>query len=150
MKHSGCLLDDSYGEIKLLPQPLAFNCNIKGRKLKAEVIAEIRNPLNWYYRIKFSDGYTSDFYASQSGTWYDAANDDKSKPFKSPYVFAIQNDLKDIVCFNTSDAHYCFQLPVAGVETNVFVFFSNSDEFGPLYIVRYNGDYRFTLKRKGK
>lgn len=149
MKHAGCQLDESYGEITFLDNPLEFTCEVKRVKLKAKVIACIDNPGAWMYRIAFSNGYTSDFYSTPGGKWMDAANDDPARKITTPYPFAIKTQLSDLAGLTKSRPVYCFQLKIKGTEKNVFVAFNQDEDEGNSYTVRYDGDYQFDLKRKG-
>jgi hypothetical protein len=149
MKHAGCQLDESFGEVEVFDKAVEFTCLVKGVKLKAKVIASINNPMHWMYRISFSNGYTSDFYCGSSGKWWDAANDDPERKITTPYPFAIQQQLTDLSGLTKSRPVYCFQLKLKGIEKNVFVAFNEDEDEGSNYSVRYDGDYRFSLKRKG-
>lgn len=149
MKHAGCQLDESYGEITVLNNPLEFTCEVKGVKLKAKVIACIDNPTAWMYRISFSNGYTSDFYSTPGGTWRDAANDDENRKITTPYPFAIKEQLSDLAGLTKLRPVYCFQTKIKGIEKNVFVAVNEDEDEGTTYKVRYDGDYQFSLKRVG-
>jgi hypothetical protein len=149
MLYTGRLLNEEYGEVKILT-PLSFKCEVKGTELTATVIAKLNNPVHFFYRIRFSDGYQSDFSPTQEGKWYDMANEkefrDTTKHPYTPYAEAIQNDLRDIHLFETYEEAYCFRILVGGAMTNVYVV-KDSEENGGEYNIRFNGKYQFSLKK---
>ena len=153
---TGILLNETYGEYKELETPLLFQCTVNGKHLTASIIGWVNHPINYIYRVEFSDGYVSDYYCNDYGKWFDSANEKEIKGAterlknKAPYEFAIQNDLKDVHSFTHNERTHIFKTAVDGQDTNVYVHYSNSAEFGPQYSVYYNGDYQFTLEKKGK
>jgi hypothetical protein len=152
MLYTGRLLGQDYGELKMLT-PLSFKCDVKGMELIATITAKVNNPTDFVYRIRFSDGYQSDFTATHEGRWYDMANEkqyrEASKRPYSPYADAIQNDLRDLHLFEIYEEAYSFRMQVGGTMTNVYVL-KDSEEDGGFYNVRFNGQYQFSLtKAKG-
>jgi hypothetical protein len=149
MFYTGRLLGKEYGELKMLT-PISFTCEVKGRELIATVIGTLDHPIDFFYRIRFSDGYISDFTPSQGGTWYDMANEkeykDANKHPYSPYAEAIQNDLRDLHQFQIYVEAYCFRIPVKGAMTNVYVL-RDGEEEGGQYNVKFGGQYQFSLRR---
>jgi hypothetical protein len=149
MLYTGRLLSEEYGEVKVLT-PLSFKCEVKGVEIIATVTAKLNSPTSLFYRIRFSDGYQSDFSPMQEGRWYDLANEkeyrDITKRPYTPYAEAIQNDLRDLHTYEIYDDAYCFRMQVGGAMTNVYVLKDNEEDGGQ-YQVRFNGKYQFSLKR---
>lgn len=148
MLYTGRLLSE-YGTVKVLT-PLSFKCEEKGVELTGTVMAKLDNPVHFFYRLRFSDGYQSDFSATQEGKWFDMANDKEYRavaklPY-APYAEAIQNDLRDLHTFEIFEEAYCFRMQVGGAMTNVYVL-KDTDEEGGQYQVRFNGHYQFSLKK---
>jgi hypothetical protein len=151
MLYTGRLLGEEYGELKTLT-PLSFTCEVKGMALTATVIGRLNHPVNFFYRVRFSDGYISDFASTETARWYDMANEkdyrENKKHAYSPYADAIQNDLADLHLYEIYDESYCFRMPVHGALTNVYLL-KDTEEDGGFYNVRYNGKYQFSLIKKG-
>jgi hypothetical protein len=150
MQYTGRLLGTEYGEVKELFPQLSFECKVGARTLTAKVIAVLKHPLNFIYRIAFSDGYTSDF-LNNGGYWFDMANEKDYKGNKKStlYIFSIKTDLDSFFGFEHSKEYYCFRLPINGEQTNVFVMYNEAETI-PGYSVHYKGDYRFTLAKDKK
>jgi hypothetical protein len=148
MRYKGNLSGSEYGAIKQLSPTLSFECFLGNQALRAKVVATIEHPLNYIYRIAFSDDYVSDFYADDYGRWCDAANEPdfkmKNKQGFVPYVKAIEKDLSSLLSFECSKQYYCFRMLVDGAATNVFVHYNETDE-GKFYRVCYQGHYHFSL-----
>jgi hypothetical protein len=146
MQYTGKLLDESYGVAKEILPPLSFDCVVNGKSLKAKVVAALNHPIDYIYRIEFSDGYKSDFYCPGKYC-VDVANETEEGETKryAPYARAIDLDFRSFVGFHFNKEYYCFQLPVKGVQNNVFVIYSETEDKGNLYNVYSNGEYQFSL-----
>lgn len=149
MMYTGRLLGKEYGEFLEILPPLSFKCFVRGKEITATVAGKLFG-VDFFYRIKFSDGYVSDFAPSVSGRWCDMTNEpeyrEQDKHPYSTYADAIQEDLSDMHLFDLNKERYCFRLKIQGKETNVFVY-SNEEDGRYCYSVRYNGGYRFSLKK---
>lgn len=132
---------ESLNKVYPLTSSVPFDCIVKGKKLKAYLVAEEENGIQAIYHVSFSDGHKGVFYASdETPEWFEVGNKN------SLYSKAIEEDLDAFSLFNRKKPPIC--LPVSAGENvfNLWVVPSPYDEPGEeKYSVHYNGDFRFNI-----
>lgn len=119
---------------------LDFDCIVDGETLKASITHIEDNPMQQVYHIRFSDGYKSVFHSDERRpNWFDQNRNQK-------YARAIINDLNALGFFGVDREVHCFNLPVEGSVTNVWVIEDEKDN----YSVHHGNDFRFYIRRTGK
>ena len=120
-----------------------FQCDVHGKKITANLIGEIDDPLYCCYRIKFSDGYQDNFYVLTGG-FVEGDVKDKS----AAYAFAIKDDLRALDGFTHDKEIHCIRKMIDGSVTNVWIIEDNTDG-EQTFRIFYKGDYRFEMKKEG-
>lgn len=124
--------------------PIKFECQVEGKNLIAEVVANELQPGHFSFSTKFSDGFEDIFIHEEgSGLWRSAS--DK----KSPYLKKIQDDLSALVSYQIDRHYLSFRHRMGDQLVNIWVFESEWEKESPLYTVYYLGDYRFEMKKIG-
>lgn len=146
MVYQGKLVGPEYGTLKEVDPGFSFECTVKGERLSATIIGAFTD-FNYGYRIRFSDGYLSDFFCNDFGYWVDSANDsdhkEKLKQPYVPYIDAIKEDLAGLLHFQSQSEYHCYELMVGGVKKNIFVIFGDRED--DCFDVHHSGRYQFSL-----
>jgi len=121
---------------------IKFECEVNGRDLIAEVVAQETNPGHFNFNTRFSDGFEDTFiHEERSGLW--KAIRDK----KAAYLGKIKDDLSALVAYQI-DRHYLSFRQLIGEEiVNIWVFETEWEDRSAIYTVYYKGDYQFEMKK---
>lgn len=123
---------------------IEFPVNVKGKELLATVLEEEFNPVQYVYRISFSDGHEDSFYISEFGSVQG------TKSNSAPYSRAIKNDLFPIIGLDKSKFFYVFPEVLDGTKINVWIIESETEEGERIFKVYYGGGYHFELKKQNQ
>jgi hypothetical protein len=116
---------------------IKFPVQVGGKPMMATVIGEEGNPVQFVYRIRFSNGYEDTFCLDEGIIEGD------NKETSAPYAKAIRNDMVNVINLDPDSFWHIFQHPIDGIATNVWVI-----EKEGCYQVFYNEYYRFELKQE--
>lgn len=134
-----CKLVVSAENLIELPLPIAFDCMVKGKKLKASITHLEKNTAHYIYHISFSDGHTASFVAPrEGGKWHD-------ERFASPYARAIADDLNALCGFLPVKPPFSIRLKNDREAFNVWVVPYNSRD--GYYSIFYKGHHQFDLRK---
>lgn len=122
-------------------EAIAFPVFVKGKPLIASVVEVVENPVQYSYRIRFSDGYEDIF------TLDDGAIDAKKGENSKIYIKAIRNDITQVARLNTGKFYHVFQDKIDGQVTNIWIIESEDENGETYYGVYYNEFYRFELRQ---
>lgn len=129
----------SCDKITPLDPPIAFDCIVEGKKLKATITHQEDNGVQFIYHISFSDGYAATFVAPmEAGAWHDEV-------LASPYAKAIQDDLNAFCGFLPQKQPFAIRLKSEKEAFNVWIVphvFKRHH-----YAIFYKGKYRFDLRK---
>ena len=117
--------------------PIEFPVYVGGKPMLATVIAEEGNPVQFVYRIRFSNGYEDVF------TLDEGMVEGDNRETSLPYAKAIRNDIVNVINLDHDSFWKVFQHPVDGIATNIWVI-----EKEKIFMVHYNEYYRFELKEE--
>jgi hypothetical protein len=121
---------------------IKFECEINGKELIAEVIAEEVNPGHFNFNTRFSDGFEDTFiHEERSGLW--EATRDK----KSAYLKKVKDDLSALVAYQIDRPYLSFRHKIDAQVVNVWVFETQWEDRSMIYTVYYKGDYQFEMKK---
>lgn len=123
---------------------LYFPCYVKGQKLTATYLGRTEDSIvDFQFKFSFSDGYSTIFYCTEYGKWYDDNNIEK----KSIYLKAVKDELLALLSCIYIEKTLVFLVHYNKTNFNVFVFKDcmNDDRFS--YSVYYKGEYRFHMKK---
>jgi hypothetical protein len=120
---------------------IAFPVNLGGKELLATILEEEFNPVQYVYRILFSDGHEDSFTVSEFGKI------EGTKINSTLYSKAIKNDLFPIIGLDKSKFFYVFPEVINGIKTNVWIVENDTEEGEQIFKVYYQGDYHFELKK---
>lgn len=121
---------------------IEFPISFGGKELLATILEEEFNPVQYVYRIRFSDGHEDSFYISEFGKIEGTKNN------SAPYSKAIKNDLFPIIGLDKSKFFYTFPEVVNGIKTNVWIVENVTEEGEHIFKVYYQGYYHFELKNE--
>lgn len=122
---------------------IKFECEVNGKELIAEVIAEEINPGHFNFNTRFSDGFEDIFiHEERSGLW--KAIRDK----KAAYLEKVKDDLSALVAYQIDRHYLSFRHTIASQVVNIWVFETQWEDRGVIYTVYYKGDYQFEMKKK--
>ena len=122
--------------------PIEFPVLLKDRKLTASVLWFEDNPVQYIYRISFSDGYEDTFCLTDEGKIVgDNLNESK------PYAHAIRSDIGNVIGLNTDNFYHIFQETIDGVKTNVWVIEKKDENNNTYFGVYYTNGYQFELRK---
>jgi hypothetical protein len=126
-----------------LTSPITFPVVVNGKLLNAIVEREIPHPIQYVFRVRFSDGHVDDFCSDE-----DSANIYGDLPESKPYQEAIKDDIGVIILINSEKFYHVFRDSVNGIETNIWVV-EDEDKSGDIcYKVYYNSFFRFQMKEE--
>jgi hypothetical protein len=133
----------SYHENVTFTNPVTFPCTVNGKKLKAKIVGEKCNPVNYEFVIAFSDRTKCEALLLESGKWW-------VEPYSAlEHVKAIDGPLKNFISVK-QNPWGVFELNYEGEELLVWVSHYYSKEQGEYHSVYFNGSYQFHLcKEKG-
>jgi hypothetical protein len=142
MQRQGVFLDSLYGDYKLISPALRFLCQLNNRLLCVTVKGKIESRNHTIYRLRFSDGYESDFILQdESGRWKDGGGD-------TEYSRAVHRELNALRGFENYPCYYCFGIEINGILSNVFAV-NTSDFDASFFDIYYHGGYKFSVVKKG-
>lgn len=122
--------------------PIKFECQVKGKELIAEVVANETDPGHFKFDTRFSDGFEDTFTLHEpTGLW--KAIRDK----EAAYLKKIKDDLSALVSYQIDRHYLSFRHVIAGKLTNIWVFETEWEDGSLIYTVYYRGDYRFEMKK---
>jgi hypothetical protein len=122
--------------------PIKFECEVNGKDLIAEVVAEETDPGRFNFNTKFSDGFEDTFiHEERSGLWK-AIRDQKAA-----YLEKIKDDLSALVAYQIDRAYLSFRHTIGSHVVNIWVFETQWENGGMIYTVYYKGDYQFEMKK---
>ncbi len=121
---------------------IKFECQVNGKELIAEVVAQETNPGHYNFNTKFSDGFEDTFiHEERSGLW--KAIRDK----KAAYLEKIKDDLSALVAYQIDRHYLSFRHNLGSQLMNIWVFETQWEDRSMLYTVYYKGDYQFEMKK---
>lgn len=122
--------------------PIKFECQVSGKELIAEVVAEEINPGQFNFNTRFSDGFEDIFsHDEKSGIW-NAIRDKKSS-----YLKKIRDDLSALLSYQIDKYYLTFKHKIWQQLVNIWVFETQREDGYIVYTVYYHGDYRFEMKK---
>jgi hypothetical protein len=122
--------------------PIKFECQVEGKNLVAEVVAEETYPGHFNFNTKFSDGFEDTFKLHEpSGSW--KAERDK----KAAYLKKIKDDLSALVSYQIDRHYLSFRHKIGDRLVNIWVFETEEEDDTRIYTIYYLGDYRFEMKK---
>jgi hypothetical protein len=122
-------------------EAIEFKTFVNGRAMTASVVEVDENPIQYSFRIQFSDGYEDTFTLDEG--MIEAGNGDASKP----YIRAIRNDIENVIGLDTGKFYYVLPERIDGITTNVWIIEREDEKNKTYYGVYYNGHYRFELRK---
>jgi hypothetical protein len=125
----------------LLTTTIQFQVILGAKELLATVLEEEFNPIQYVFRIGFSDGHEDSFHVSEFGKV------EGTKSNSAPYAKAIKNDLFALIGLDRSKFFHIFPEVINGIKTNVWVVENLTEEGDQIFKVYYQGDYHFELKK---
>ena len=128
-------------KITALVPSIDFPCVVNGKRLTASITHIEDNAYQAMFHIRFSDGYSSKFFAT-GGEHYPWADESKSWD----YVMAIESDLNALGILSPKQEVYLIVTDTLGKE-DVNVWIKQSLTEPKKYSVYYLDDYRFTIER---
>lgn len=122
---------------------LSFPVIVSGEEKKASILAEEGEGRDFYYRVRFSDGY-EDVFHELDGTLVGLRGHESQ-----PYAEAIKYDVNHYIGLNTDEFWYVFPERIGDETVNVWIF-QEEDEDEELNLstswnVHYKKEYRFHL-----
>jgi|GEM_PF-2283096 len=124
-----------YPGLKSFDEPVTIKCQVNEKKLIAEILGRLDNPIQYSFLIKFSDGVIIEATFTEYGNLF--LNEVKYRH----YLLAIENSLRDFSCVSFED-WYKFEIQNGKIPLLVWV--GNWDSSNK-YSVHFNGDYQFHL-----
>ena len=123
---------------------LSFPCYINGKKLVATYLGKTEDSIvDFQFKFSFSDGYSTIFYCTEYGKWYDDNNIER----KSIYLEAVKDELLALLSCISIEKTMVFPVHYNKTNFNVFVFKHYiTDDCYP-YSVYFYGEYRFHMKK---
>jgi hypothetical protein len=126
-----------------LRSPITFPVVVNGKLLSATVEREIAHPIQYIFRVRFSDGHVDEFCVDE-----DTTNIYGDLPESKAYQEAIKDDIIVIISINFEKFYHVFRDKVNGVETNIWVA-EEEDKSGDIcYNIYYNSFFRFQMKEE--
>ena len=122
--------------------PIKFECQVSGKELIAEVVAEEVNPGQFNFNTRFSDGF-EDIFSHDEGSGIWKAIRDK----KAAYLKKIKDDLSALVAYQIDMQYFSFRHKIGQQVKNVWVFETQREGGNKVYTIYYHGDYRFEIKK---
>lgn len=121
---------------------IKFECEVDGKELIAEVVAQETNPGHYNFNTRFSDGFEDVFtHEERSGVW--KANRDKEQA----YLEQVRDDLSALVCYQIDRHYLSFRHELGNEIVNVWIFETEWEDGSMIYTVYYKGDYQFEMKK---
>jgi hypothetical protein len=122
-----------------LTPTIFFDCQVDGKKLKAEITHQEDNGIQFLYHISFSDGHSATFVAPmEARAWH---MDDLA----SPYANAIKDDLNAFFGFLPQKPPFPIRLKSDKEAFNVWIVPHVYQQHH--YAIFYKGVYRFDLRK---
>ena len=123
---------------------LSFPCYINGKKLVATYLGKTEDSIvDFQFKFSFSDGYSTIFYCTEYGKWYDDDNIER----KSIYLEAVKDELLALLSCIYIEKTMVFPVHYNKTNFNVFVFKNSITTDGFPYSFYYNGEYKFDLEK---
>ena len=121
---------------------LSFPCYVNGQKLTATYLGQTDDAIvDFQFKFSFSDGYSTVFYSTEYGKWFDTNNSN------SNYLEAMKDDLSALLLCTSIENTIAFPVKYNNTNFNVFVFKNCTTKDGFPYSVYYNGEYRFHMEK---
>lgn len=121
---------------------IKFECQVNGKELIAEVVAQETNPGHFNFNTRFSDGFEDTFiHEEKSGLW-EAIRDKKAA-----YLKRIKDDLSALVAYQIDRHYLSFRHSIGSRTVNIWVFETEWEDKNMIYTVYYKGDYQFEMKK---
>jgi hypothetical protein len=122
---------------------IRFECQVNGKELIAEVVAQETDPGHFNFNTRFSDGFEDTFiHEKRSGLW--KAMRDK----EAAYLKKIKDDLSALVAYQIDRHYLSFRHSIRSKIVNVWAFETEWEDRSMIYTVYYKGDYQFEMKKK--
>ena len=122
---------------------IKFECQVNGKELIAEVVAQETHPGHFNFNTRFSDGFEDTFvHEEKSGLW--KAIRDK----KAAYLKKIKDDLSALVAYQIDRHYLSFRHLFDTQLVNIWVFETQWENGGVIYTVYFKGDYQFEMKKR--
>jgi hypothetical protein len=123
-----------------LVEAIEFPVFVNGKPMTASVIEANENPVQFSYRVQFSDGY-EDVFTLDEGL----IEADKGE-VSNPYLKAIRSDIPQVIGLDTNSFYHIFQDRVNNILTNIWVIEKEYESGEIYYGVYYNEYYRFEFR----
>jgi hypothetical protein len=121
---------------------IKFECQVNGKDLIAEVIAQETDPGHFNFNTRFSDGFEDTFIHEEgSGLWKAIGNK------KAAYLEKIKDDLSALVAYQIDRHYLSFRYAIGPEIVNIWIFETEWEDRGTIYTVYYKGDYQFEIKK---
>lgn len=121
---------------------IKFECQVDGKELIAEVVAQETDPGHFNFNTRFSDGFEDTFiHEESSGLWKAIRNK------KAAYLEEIKDDLSALVSYQIDRHYLSFRHSIGSDIVNIWVFETEWEDKRRIYTVYYKGDYQFEMKK---
>ena len=124
-----------------ISRSIDFNVSVGGKRLTASVVEEIIPPVQFIFRVRFSNGFEDLFSIGEGGIRGEKAGSDA-------YAQAISMDIDQVIGMDTNSFYHIFEEMIDGLLTNVWVI-KRENKTKVSYAVYYNRFYRFELAKDG-
>jgi len=122
---------------------IKFECQVNGKELIAEVVAQETHPGHFNFNTRFSDGFEDTFIHQQKKGLWKAIKDKKAA-----YLEKIKDDLSALVAYQIDRHYLSFRHVINSEVVNVWVFETLWETGCVIYTVYFKGDYQFEMKKK--
>ena len=122
--------------------PIKFECQVRGKKLVAEVNAQVAGTDRFLFRTRFSDGFEDTFSHDTHGDQWGALNDAKQE-----YLKRVKDDLAALQNYQPFRHYLYFRDKQGHQSLNIWVFETMPENGVDVYSVYYMGQYQFDMKK---